>query len=79
MFKLFHHNVLKLSYERIKTDETEAKLISSSRRKNIIKNANKPDNLSDLLKIASDESDAEYPIYRTPRPTDLSQTTATGI
>jgi hypothetical protein len=67
-----------LSYERIKTDETEMKLISSLHRKEIIKNTKQPENKMGLLNLASDESDQDYPIYRTPRSSDHSLTTATG-
>ena len=66
------------SYERLCTDEVEIKLISSLHRKEIIKNSKQPDNKIDLLNLASDDSDPDYPIYRTPSLTDLSQTTATG-
>lgn len=67
-----------LSYERLDPNQIQTKLLSSTHRKLKIKEHGNPNSTIDLLNIASDDSNLEYPIYRTPRKTDLSQTVATG-
>lgn len=37
-----------------------------------------PENLKEMLDLASDDTDKEYPIFRTPRKTDKCLTVATG-
>ena len=70
--------VQKKSFDRIKDEQVTSKIESSLHRKirlNVIK---QPSCLKDLLDIASDSVDIEFPIFRTPRITDGALTVATG-
>lgn len=43
-----------------------------------IKELKPPENLKEILDLASDDNDNHYPIFRTPRKTDKALTVATG-
>ena len=56
-------------------DRVESSINRLDRLKEIVE----PDNLNDLLKIASDNQNEHFPIFRTPCETDKAQTVAIGI
>ncbi len=53
-------------------------MTSSWRRKERVKQLDKPKSENDLLAIASDNEDKDYPIYREPSATDPGKTVSTG-
>lgn len=61
------------SYERISTDEFSKNSESSLHRIARIKQIKPPINLKEMLDLASDDNDPEYPIFRTPRNSGLSE------
>ena len=53
-------------------------MTSSRRRNKRVRQFATPKNVNDLLIIASDNEDKEYPIFREPCKTDQMKTVATG-
>lgn len=70
----FHIN----NYRLIQIDEFEFMESSNARTKKT-QEFSDPKTWDDLRQVLGDTSDDEYPIYRTPRPTDDSQTVCTGV
>lgn len=70
----FHFN----SYKHLAVDDSK-KTTSSSRRHMKAQTYPPPRMLTDAMSILGDSTDPEYPIYRTPRPTDLGETVATVV
>ncbi len=71
--QIFYKNLVNLlkSYERINTEEFSKNSESSSHRIKRIKKLKIPENLEDMLDLASDDFDTEFPIFRTPRKTGI--------
>ena len=67
-----------LSFDRIKEEQVSHKIESSVHRRIRLKVLKPPNSLKDILDIASDACDVEFPIFRTPSLTDHSLTVATG-
>ncbi|ELU14098.1 hypothetical protein CAPTEDRAFT_220846 [Capitella teleta] len=71
----FHVNL----YRNLEVDQRPNHITSSKHRTKRIKEFLPPQTIRDVLKILGDTADGEYPLYRTPLPTDNSSTVATAL
>ncbi|XP_076441243.1 beta-alanyl-dopamine/carcinine hydrolase-like [Babylonia areolata] len=71
----YHSN----AYQHLKVPELGGKLQSSIRRAQRVRELPPPRRLRQALDIAADTHDPEFPIFRTPRPTDPAQMVCTAV
>ncbi|XP_046368172.2 uncharacterized protein LOC124143300 [Haliotis rufescens] len=71
----FHFNM----YERTNITQLGMDIVSSQHRKARAQTLPPPVNVLGIRRILGDEGDSQYPLYRTPRPSDAFHTTITGI
>ncbi|GAB6020421.1 hypothetical protein CHUAL_003116 [Chamberlinius hualienensis] len=65
-------------YDHMQVQQLPDRTTSSEHRKAAAFKLPTPHNVQSALDVLGDESDQEYPIYRTPRPTDVGCTVATA-